>query len=116
MSKISLQPSIEVALFEPEIPQNTGNIGRLCVGFDAKLSLIGKLGFDLTEKKLRRAGLDYWKYLKWESFKDFSSFFDAKKEIPIYLLSKFSKKCLYHQTFQVFLLSFIWERNTGFPR
>ena len=58
-------PEIEVALFEPEIPQNTGNIGRLCVGFDTKLSLIGRLGFSLDDKHFRRAGLDYWQHLQW---------------------------------------------------
>ena len=54
---------LNVVLFEPEIPQNTGNIGRTCVAVGAKLWLIEPLGFDLTEKRLRRAGLDYWQHL-----------------------------------------------------
>ncbi len=49
-----------IVLFEPEIPQNTGNIARLCACTGADLYLIGKLGFSLTENKLKRAGLDYW--------------------------------------------------------
>jgi len=52
-----------VVLYEPEIPQNTGNIGRLCVAASCRLHLAGKLGFSLTEKALRRAGLDYWPHL-----------------------------------------------------
>lgn len=51
---------IHVVLVEPEIPNNTGNIGRTCVALNAALHLVKPLGFDLSEKKLRRAGLDYW--------------------------------------------------------
>lgn len=52
-------------LYQPEIPQNTGNISRTCVAIGAKLWLIRPLGFQLGEKQLRRAGLDYWKHLQW---------------------------------------------------
>ncbi len=51
---------ISIVLFEPEIPQNTGNIARLCACTGAKLYLAGKLGFTLSDKYLKRAGLDYW--------------------------------------------------------
>jgi len=50
-----------IVLVEPEIPNNTGNIGRTCVGTNSRLHLVGKLGFDISEKAVRRAGLDYWK-------------------------------------------------------
>jgi tRNA (cytidine/uridine-2'-O-)-methyltransferase len=53
-------------LHRPEIPQNTGNIGRTCVAIGAKLWLVRPLGFQLNEKQVRRAGLDYWKDLLWE--------------------------------------------------
>ncbi len=53
-------------LYQPEIPQNTGNISRTCVAIGAKLWLVRPLGFQLSEKQLRRAGLDYWKHLQWE--------------------------------------------------
>lgn len=52
-----------VVLIEPEIGANTGNIGRTCVGLESKLHLVGKLGFSITDKQLRRAGLDYWPHL-----------------------------------------------------
>lgn len=52
-----------IVLIEPEIGANTGNIGRTCVGLNSKLHLVGKLGFDITDKQLRRAGLDYWPHL-----------------------------------------------------
>lgn len=52
-----------IVLIEPEIGANTGNIGRTCVGLESKLHLVGKLGFSITDKQLRRAGLDYWPHL-----------------------------------------------------
>src|SRR6056297_2493663 len=66
--------SLKVVLFQPEIPANTGNIGRLCVGADAQLHIIKPMRFLLTDKHIRRAGLDYWQNLKliihdnWENF------------------------------------------------
>ena len=63
-----------VVLVEPEIPPNTGNIGRLCLAADAHLHLIKPLGFSIDDKTLRRAGLDYWQHVKvslWESWDDF---------------------------------------------
>jgi tRNA (cytidine/uridine-2'-O-)-methyltransferase len=65
---------LNIVLVAPEIPQNTGTIGRLCVCTDARLHLIKPLGFSLDESRIRRAGLDYWKYLDvhvhetWQAF------------------------------------------------
>ncbi|MDG2389845.1 MAG: tRNA (cytidine(34)-2'-O)-methyltransferase [Planctomycetaceae bacterium] len=59
-------PLLHVVLHQPEIPQNTGNIGRTCVAVGAKLWLIRPLGFRLDEKHLRRAGMDYWPHLDYE--------------------------------------------------
>lgn len=63
-----------IVLVEPQIPQNTGTIGRLCVNLGASLHLIGPIGFDIDDKAVKRAGLDYWSKLDlvvWESFADF---------------------------------------------
>lgn len=57
---------LNIVLFQPEIPGNTGAVGRTCVALGAKLWLIRPLGFRIDEKTLRRAGLDYWQYLDWE--------------------------------------------------
>ena len=54
---------MHVALYQPQVPPNTGNIGRLCVGMGAHLHLIGPIAFDMSDKALRRAGLDYWQHL-----------------------------------------------------
>jgi len=65
------QPNLfNVALIEPEIPQNTGNIGRTCVGTRANLHLVGNLGFEITDKNLKRAGLDYWQHLWWQHYEN----------------------------------------------
>ena len=63
-----------IVLVHPQIPQNTGSIGRICVNTDAKLHIIKPIGFDLSQKALRRAGLDYWKLLDvtiWENLEEF---------------------------------------------
>lgn len=76
--------NFNVVLVQPEIPQNTGNIGRLCVGTGCKLHLVKPLGFDLDEKKVRRAGLDYWPHLDltlhdaWDPALERSFFFSKK--------------------------------------
>lgn len=61
-----MEPFINIVLVEPEIPPNTGTIGRLCVALDIPLYLIGKLGFSIDDKHLKRAGLDYWQHLTYE--------------------------------------------------
>ena len=63
-----------IVLFEPEIPQNTGNIGRTCVATGTKLHLIGPMGFRIDEKSVKRAGMDYWKDLdvtEYDGYEDF---------------------------------------------
>lgn len=67
---------MKVVLYEPEIPPNTGNIARLCAAFDIELNLVEPLGFQIDDKHLKRAGLDYWPHVKlkvWPSWDDFYS-------------------------------------------
>lgn len=70
---------MHVVLINPEIPWNAGNIGRTCVAAGATLHLVGKLGFKIDSREIRRAGLDYWPLLKYERHKDFAGFL---KKIP----------------------------------
>lgn len=69
-----LRPPLNVVLVEPLIPQNTGNIARLCVGTASVLHLIQPLGFDISEKAVRRAGLDYWPHLALRVHDDWDAF------------------------------------------
>ncbi len=59
-------PLLNIVLYHPEIPANTGAVGRTCVGLGAKLWLVEPLGFQIEDRKVKRAGLDYWPYLNWE--------------------------------------------------
>lgn len=71
---------MNIVLLEPEIPANTGNIGRTCVATATALHLIEPLGFSLDEKSLRRAGLDYWKNLEVYVYKNFQEFLDKNPD------------------------------------
>lgn len=79
--------NFNIVLYEPEIPQNTGNIARTCVLTDSKLHLIKPLGFELDEKHLKRAGLDYWKYLDLEVHESYEDFMKKYGDQKIYLAS-----------------------------
>lgn len=82
---------INVVLFEPEIPQNTGNIMRSCVGFNCKLHLIKPYGFSLDEKHLRRAHLDYFDYLEYEEYDNLDDFL-SKNKGEFYFLTRYGHK------------------------
>lgn len=83
--------NLNVVLVEPEIPQNTGNIARTCAAIGAKLHLVYPLGFDITEKQVKRAGLDYWDKLEIEehtSFKDFLEKYPPERKNMFFVTTK----------------------------
>ncbi|EGQ4131682.1 tRNA (uridine(34)/cytosine(34)/5-carboxymethylaminomethyluridine(34)-2'-O)-methyltransferase TrmL [Staphylococcus pseudintermedius] len=82
---------IHVVLYQPEIPANTGNIARTCAATDTHLHLIRPLGFSTDDKMLRRAGLDYWKYVSITYYDNIESFFE-QTEGHYFLLTKFGSK------------------------
>jgi len=69
-----------IVLIEPEIPNNTGNIGRLSLAAGASLHLVKPFGFELTDKRLKRAGLDYWKHISLFIYEDIDDFFSKNKD------------------------------------
>ena len=83
---------LNIVLYEPEIPANTGNIGRTCVATGTKLHLIEPLGFRLDEKALKRAGMDYWKdldvttYVNWDDFCEKNIYSDVSFEEDCYIM------------------------------
>jgi tRNA (cytidine/uridine-2'-O-)-methyltransferase len=79
--------NLNIVLFQPEIPQNTGNIARTCVLTDSSLHLIKPLGFSLDEKHLRRAGLDYWQYLDLHIYDSFEELVEKHKDANFYFSS-----------------------------
>jgi len=83
---------VNVVLYEPEIPQNTGNIARLCACTGASLYLVGKLGFSLSSKYTKRAGLDYWDSVDIHKVESMEELFEANKGAVFYYLTTKSKK------------------------
>ena len=92
---------IDVILYQPEIPQNTGNIGRLCAFSNCRLHLIHPLGFEINDKNLRRAGMDYWSSLdlhEYDSWDDFVA--SSSRPRNIFLLSTHAKKSIWEANFK----------------
>lgn len=98
---MSKPPSLNVVLIEPEIPSNTGNIGRSCVGYRAQLHVVGKLGFELSDKRLRRAGLDYWPHLTFAHHPTFEAWwFKVQDPSRVFLFTTKSSKDFSKTQFQ----------------
>ena len=83
---------LNIVLYEPEIPQNTGNIARLCACLGAKLYLVGRLGFILSDKYLKRAGLDYWDKLDIETIESLDELINQNKDSNFYYFTTKTKK------------------------
>ncbi len=91
---------LNIVLYQPEIPPNTGNIGRLCVSNDLKLHLVEPLGFELSDKYLLRAGMDYWKYLDLTIHKSFDELKNSLgEEYNYWFFSSKAKKSLWSANF-----------------
>lgn len=76
---------MNIVLYEPEMPANTGNIGRSCVATHTRLHLIEPLGFRLSDKEIKRAGLDYWPHLDVTVYSDYQDFLDRNPGARIYM-------------------------------
>ena len=93
-SDLLIQPSqvpfLNIVLYQPEIPGNTGAVGRTAVALGAKLWLVRPLGFRIDEKTLRRAGLDYWQYLNWEVADHWDDLLERLPETRMWYFSRFA--------------------------
>ncbi|MEH7238641.1 tRNA (uridine(34)/cytosine(34)/5-carboxymethylaminomethyluridine(34)-2'-O)-methyltransferase TrmL [Bacillus sp. JJ1562] len=83
---------LHVVLYQPELPANTGNIARTCAATDTTLHLIRPLGFSTDDKMLKRAGLDYWEFVKIHYYDSLDELFEKYKDGEFYLITKFGKK------------------------
>lgn len=101
MSELYPETFFNVVLYQPEIPNNTGNIGRTCVGLWSKLHLVGPLGFSIDDKQLKRAGLDYWEHLEFEYHRQWTDF---EGQLPdperLFIFETGSKKTLFDAQFR----------------
>ena len=106
---------MEVALFEPRIPQNTGNIARSCAAFNIPLNLIEPLGFKLEDKYLKRAGLDYWPLVTLNKYENFGKFFESKQKKRIISFSKKNGIYLKDFKFQLDDVLLFGREDSGLP-
>jgi len=89
-----------IVLFEPRIPQNTGNIGRLCVATNSTLHLVHPLGFSIDEKSVKRAGLDYWQHLSLMEWGSIEEFLEQNKEKNLHFLTTKSNRSYFSSKFK----------------
>lgn len=82
---------VNIVMVEPEIPQNTGNVARTCAATGARLHLVGPMGFELDDKKLKRAGLDYWHFLDITYYENIEDFFARNEGSFFYFTTKARK-------------------------
>jgi tRNA (cytidine/uridine-2'-O-)-methyltransferase len=91
---------MHIVLYEPDIPGNTGNVGRSCVATGSTLHLVGKLGFSLDDAHVKRSGLDYWEKVNLVKYKDWESFLNSVPSgASFYFFSKKAKRDYWEATF-----------------
>lgn len=106
-----------VTLIEPEIPQNTGNIGRTCVGVNASLTLVGPLGFEINDTNLKRAGLDYWQHLNWKQLDTISEWENkTADQSRVFYFSTHGKTPYYHTEFKLGDTFVFGKETKGLPK
>ncbi|HIZ13536.1 MAG TPA: tRNA (cytidine(34)-2'-O)-methyltransferase [Candidatus Mediterraneibacter stercorigallinarum] len=106
---------LNIVLLEPEIPANTGNIGRTCVAAGARLHLIEPLGFSLSEKALKRAGMDYWKDLDVTTYIDYSDFLDKNPGAKIYMATTKARKVYTEVSYEPDSFIMFGKESAGIP-
>lgn len=112
-----LNSQLNIVLIEPEIPQNTGNVGRTCVGLGAKLHLVGRLGFSLDSSQLKRAGLDYWPKLDLTLHRNWEEFSKAlPPQADLCFFSTHGTLSLYDKKFKQPTYLIFGSESHGFPK
>lgn len=106
---------LNIVLYEPEIPANTGNIGRTCVATNTRLHLIEPLGFKLNEKALKRAGMDYWSNLDVTTYIDFQDFLEKKPEAKIYMATTKAAKVYTEVQYEPDCYIMFGKESAGIP-
>jgi tRNA (cytidine/uridine-2'-O-)-methyltransferase len=108
-------PLLHIVLYEPDIPPNTGNVGRTCVAVGAKLWLVEPLGFSLDEKQLRRAGLDYWQHLELEVVPNWETCLARLPQRPAWFFSKFAERSYTEVAYQPGDILVFGSETSGLP-
>lgn len=106
----------DIVLIEPEIPNNTGNIGRLCLAVGAKLHLVKPFGFELTDKRLKRAGLDYWPHLDVQLYESQEEFFEINQGTKMFFLSSHGKHEFWDIPFEEDVMLIFGKESVGLDK
>lgn len=106
---------MNIVLHEPEIPANTGNIGRTCVATGTALHLIKPLGFDISDKAVRRAGMDYWKDLTLYVYEDFEDFISKNPDARVYMATTKAKKAYTQMEYRENDFIMFGKESAGIP-
>lgn len=106
---------LNIVLHEPEIPANTGNIGRTCVAADTRLHLIEPLGFRLDEKSLKRAGMDYWNQLDVTTYIDYEDFLDRNPDAKLYMATTKAQKLYTEVSYEPDAYIMFGKESAGIP-
>lgn len=107
--------SLNIVLHQPEIPGNTGAVGRTCVALGAKLWLVRPLGFRIDQKTLRRAGLDYWKHLDWEVADHWEDLVERLQPARIWYFSRFATRSFWEVKFEAGDTLVFGSETVGLP-
>ena len=106
---------LNIVLLEPEIPMNTGNIGRTCVATGTRLHIIKPLGFDVSDKALKRSGLDYWKDIDVTYYENFEHFLEINKNAKIFMATTKAKKTYADVTYSEDDFIMFGKESAGIP-
>lgn len=109
------EPLLHIVLFQPEIPPNTGNIGRTCVAVGAKLWLVRPLGFSLDESQLRRAGLDYWPFLDYEVVENWNDLIQRLPGRTVWCIENPASRLVWEASFSPGDILLFGRETNGLP-
>ena len=108
--------SLNIVLFEPEIPNNTGNIGRLALASGSKLHLVKPFGFEISDSRLKRAGLDYWQHLDVVIYDSIEAFFRKNKNSKFAFFSSHGEQLHWDIKFENNLFLIFGKESAGLPK
>ena len=107
---------LNIVLFEPEIPNNTGNIGRLALASGSNLHLVKPFGFEINDTRLKRAGLDYWRHLSVTMYDSIDDFFNKNKDKNMVFLSSHGTKNHWSIDFEDDMFLIFGKESVGLPK
>ena len=108
--------ALNIVLIEPEIPNNTGNIGRLALASGSNLHLVKPFGFEINDSRLKRAGLDYWQHLNLHYYENIEDFFSKNKDANMVFLSSRGKQKHWDISFEDNLFLVFGKESVGLPK